>query len=1215
MIAEPSPAPDTSQKENDGQEATAPASAVQNGGCVKNPSNLTPKGRRKVREQCENVRKKNISRRKRASQPETNDDEVEEVVEAVTLFEVVSLGKRAMQSVVDDWIEAYKEDRDLALLDLINFFIQCSGCQGMVTAEMYQSLHTSDILKKMIEKFDEETGLQYKRIMARPWILTVTWPMELEDEGYPLVKPGPHWKKFKANFCEFTAVLIQQCQYSILYDGYLMNTITSLLSGLTGSVVRAFRHTSTLAAVKLVTALVSVIQNLDVSIHNAQQLYEVEKNRTPEGETGPRLDELDRKRKECQQKPVEIENMMNALFKGTFVQRYRDVIPEIRIVCIEEMGSWLKLYPNMFLNDSYLKYLGWMLYDKQAEVRLKCLQGLRGLYEHKELIFKMGLFNTRFKSRIVSMTTDKEPEVAVEAMKLVMLMVLHCENTVSSEECEAMYHFVYATYRPLAVVAGELLCKRLFCLPPGEEETPHSKKKNKFVYSVGRLKKLITFFLNHGFHKHVTYLVDSLWDWEDGLLRDWECLTNLLRDKPMRKEEAFTDAQENVLVEIIAAAVRQTAEGHPPVGRGGRKVLSAKEKKTHMEECIRMTERFIVVLPELLAKYSSDIEKVTNFLQIPQYYNLNVYVIGRLEKYLDALLKEMKELVHRHTDLNILEACSKVYSILCNDQLAIYPIVSQALHQLIDEMVKDFSQLLNDFFQEEEGFGVNEEHILRLSCILKKLTAFHNAHDLTSWHIGDWTLKILNFEKENGGLPAETLIPALQCSYFALLWQLELATEALIAETPPSQEWLSGCGREDRPWEMKEALSELKERMTCFRLICESYLNHHNKDVSEKAFILLCDLLIVLSHQGVDEGEDFTVLKFLPDHDLQSRMIEFVKDHVFGENNLPEETNKEETHSLDSIYRKRIILAEYCKLIAYNVVEMMTAVEIYKHYMQTYHEFGDIIKETINRTRHNDKIESARTLIVCLQELYQNHMATYCNNNSHKKHIDSSASFANIKELARRFSLTFGWDQMNSRESIAMIHKEGIDFAFHGDSQHIDYYLPPNLTFLAIISEFSNKLLKPDKKLVYYYLQEFVTDHMLLTCKGENWHPLYCYRSSLIGTDDDAESTIASSFREWPPPDRSKVFASKRKFSDGSVMDISLPGSSRQPVDSQSDSPLSYFSWKSKTVTSEENTWGMRSPEVQDTARMEDSPESLPEEQTEDLSEDIDVLETDEGNL
>lgn len=35
------------------------------------------------------------------------------------------------QSVVDEWIESYKHDRDVALLDLINFFIQCSGCKGI----------------------------------------------------------------------------------------------------------------------------------------------------------------------------------------------------------------------------------------------------------------------------------------------------------------------------------------------------------------------------------------------------------------------------------------------------------------------------------------------------------------------------------------------------------------------------------------------------------------------------------------------------------------------------------------------------------------------------------------------------------------------------------------------------------------------------------------------------------------------------------------------------------------------------------------------------------------------------------------------------------------------------------------------------------------------------------------------------------------------------
>jgi len=69
-----------------------------------------------------------------------------------------------------------------------------------------------------------------------------------QDSGdYPLTMPGPLWKKFRYNFCEFISVLIRQCQYSIIYDEYMMDTVISLLTGLSDSQVRAFRHTSTLA--------------------------------------------------------------------------------------------------------------------------------------------------------------------------------------------------------------------------------------------------------------------------------------------------------------------------------------------------------------------------------------------------------------------------------------------------------------------------------------------------------------------------------------------------------------------------------------------------------------------------------------------------------------------------------------------------------------------------------------------------------------------------------------------------------------------------------------------------------------------------------------------------------------------------------------------------------------------------------------------------------
>ncbi|NXB73108.1 STAG2 protein, partial [Donacobius atricapilla] len=971
-------------------------------------------------------------------------------VEAVTLFEVVSMGKQAMQSVVVDWVEAYKQDRNVALLDLINFFIQCSGCQGMVTAEMFQSLYKKDVMRKMTETFDKD------------------------NEDYPLIRTGPYWKKFKANFCEFIAVLVQQCQCSILYDNYLMDTIISLLTGLADSMVRAFRHTSTLAAMKLLTAVVSVHLNLDVNKHNAQRLYEVEKKRISGKRTSYRLDQLERKRKEYEDKLLEIQNMMNAIFKGTFLNRYRDVIPEIRATCIEEIGCWIKTYPDAFLNDSYLKYVGWMLYDKQAEVRLKCLLGLQGIYSRKELVPRMDLFTNRFKDRIVSMPLDKDHEVAVQAMKLLMLMSQNCEDVLSAEDCEMLYQFVYTTHRPLAVAAGEFLYKRLLSHEGDKEVQP--KGGGRSGASTDQLKRLIHFFLESELHKHVAYLVDSLWDWAGKFLKDWECMTTLLLKNTEEVGEALSDDQANALIEIILATVREAAEGHPPVGRGAaKKILSVKEKKIQLEDCTRITEHFIMVLPQLLAKYSTDAQKVANLLQIPQYYNLDIYSTGHLEKHLDALLREIKDIVAKHSDMSVLEASSRTYYVLCREEVAIYSQVDCARTQMIDELMKQLNQLLDYFWQKEGGFCTDAGEISRMHSTLRRVAAFHNAHDLTKWNLYDKTLRFLVFETEHSSLPVLIILPALQSTYFSLLWQL-----AAVSENSP-----------------KETLFPLRRELRRFSQICTCFLYHKEKDVREKAFMILCDWLLILSHLDSNNEETVGLLGYLPNTPLQEKLFSFIQKYVFMDEeeekkDLTEE-GKDETCKLDDLHKKRRLLAAYCKLIVYNVVEMTAAAEVYKYYVKTYSDFGDIIKETLSKTRYNNKIQSAKTLILCLQQLFQTHVESQDSTSG----VDfSSPSFANIKELARRFSLTFGWDQVKSRECIAMIHKEGIEFAFQGATGVDGKCLPPNLSFLLIISEFSNKLLKPDKRLVYSYLQRYITEP--LPCRGDEWQPLVWYRNSLL---------------------------------------------------------------------------------------------------------------------
>ncbi|XP_023987565.1 cohesin subunit SA-1 isoform X3 [Physeter macrocephalus] len=849
--------------------------------------------------------------------------------EPVTLFEVVKLGKSAMQSVVDDWIESYKQDRDIALLDLINFFIQCSGCRGTVRIEMFRNMQNAEIIRKMTEEFDEDSG------------------------DYPLTMPGPQWKKFRSNFCEFIGVLIRQCQYSIIYDEYMMDTVISLLTGLSDSQVRAFRHTSTLAAMKLMTALVNVALNLSIHQDNTQRQYEAERNKMIGKRANERLELLLQKRKELQENQDEIENMMNSIFKGIFVHRYRDAIAEIRAICIEEIGVWMKMYSDAFLNDSYLKYVGWTLHDRQGEVRLKCLKALQSLYTNRELFPKLELFTNRFKDRIVSMTLDKEYDVAVEAIRLVTLILHGSEEALSNEDCENVYHLVYSAHRPVAVAAGEFLHKKLFSRHDPQAEEALAKRRGRNSPNGNLIRMLVLFFLESELHEHAAYLVDSLWESSQELLKDWECMTELLLEEPVQGEEAMSDRQESALIELMVCTIRQAAEAHPPVGRGtGKRVLTAKERKTQIDDRNKLTEHFIITLPMLLSKYSADAEKVANLLQIPQYFDLEIYSTGRMEKHLDALLKQIKFVVEKHVESDVLEACSKTYSILCSEEYTIQNRVDIARSQLIDEFVDRFNHSVEDLLQ--EGEEADDDDIYNVLSTLKRLTSFHNAHDLTKWDLFGNCYRLLKTGIEHGAMPEQIVVQALQCSHYSILWQL-----VKITDGSPSK---------------------------------------------------------------------------------------------------------------------------------------------------YYNDYGDIIKETLSKTRQIDKIQCAKTLILSLQQLF-NELVQEQGPNLDR----TSAHVSGIKELARRFALTFGLDQIKTREAVATLHKDGIEFAFKYQNQKGQEYPPPNLAFLEVLSEFSSKLLRQDKKTVHSYLEKFLTEQMMER-REDVWLPLISYRNSLVtGGEDDRMSVNSGS--------------------------------------------------------------------------------------------------------
>uniref|UniRef100_A0A8C7R0H3 Stromal antigen 2a n=1 Tax=Oncorhynchus mykiss TaxID=8022 RepID=A0A8C7R0H3_ONCMY len=802
---------------------------------------------------------------------------------------------------------------------------------------------------------------------------------------------------------------------------------------------------------KLMTALVNVALNLSINMDNTQRQYEAERNKVMAKRANDRLELLLQKRKELQENQDEIENMMNAIFKGVFVHRYRDAIAEVRAICIEEIGVWMKMYSDAFLNDSYLKYVGWTMHDKQGEVRLRCLTALQGLYYNRELNTRLELFTSRFKDRIVSMALDKEYDVAVQAIKLLTLVLHSSDEVLTAEDCESVYHLVYSAHRPVAVAAGEFLYKKLFShRGPEEEGMP---RRGRQSLNGNLIKTTVFFFLESELHEHGAYLVDSLWECAGELLKDWESMISLLLDEPMPGEEALTDHQETALIEIMLCAIRQACECHPPVGRGtGKRVLTAKEKKTQLDDRTRITEIFAVALPLLLAKYSVDAEKVTNLLQLPQFFDLEIYTTGRLEKHLESLLRQIREVVEKHTETDVLEACSMTYHALCNEEFTIFNRVDIARSQLLDELVDKFNRLLEDFLL--EGEEPDEDDAYQVLSTLKRITAFHNAHDLSKWDLFTSNYKLLNTGLQNGDMPEQIVIHAMQCTHYIILWHLAKVSEGSST---------------------KGNMVTLRKQMRAFCLMCQRYLTSVNTTVKEQAFTILCDALMIFSHQIVSSGrEQLEALIYTPDSPLQAELLNFILDHVFidqdDDNNSTDGQQDDEASKIEALHKRRNLLAAYCKLIIYNVVEMNTGADIFKQYMRLFNEMLSDLGCNFDR---------------------------------------SSSSFCGIKELARRFSLTFGLDQLKTREAIAMLHKDGIEFAFKEPSPQGEGNPPLNLAFLDILSEFSSKLLRQDKKTVHLYLERFMTFQMALQ-REDCWLPLISYRNSLqAGGDDDTMSVIS----------------------------------------------------------------------------------------------------------
>ncbi|CAO3681863.1 unnamed protein product [Umbelopsis ramanniana] len=196
-------------------------------------------------------------------------------------------------------------------------------------------------------------------------------------------------------------------------------------------------------ALNLISALSTVANRAVQEKKIANRQLGAERRKTSNGNTTERLKMLQDKSKTLANKEVRLNGYIKHYFDSVFVHRCRDVEAIIRTECIKHLGEWMEQYPSYFLDNNYLRYIGWLLNDKSNNVRAESIRGIISLYDREANATLMESFMQRFKTRMIEMALfEVDQPTRIQAIRLCVSLA---ENSIlEPNECGELGTLVFS---------------------------------------------------------------------------------------------------------------------------------------------------------------------------------------------------------------------------------------------------------------------------------------------------------------------------------------------------------------------------------------------------------------------------------------------------------------------------------------------------------------------------------------------------------------------------------------------------------------------------------------------------------------------------------------------------------------------------------------------------------------------------------------------------
>ncbi|ALC42850.1 SA-2 [Drosophila busckii] len=385
-----------------------------------------------------------------------------------SLLKLVCSQKCRTESVCEMWITLYRTSCNVAFIRFVQFVLEASGSR-------YRIPETTE------PPFDF-AGL----------LVEATVHFANRSVAYPLILKSS--RMFVQSVGDFVLQLFRLVgSTSILLDGYFLEHISGFLMICADSKVRPFRHTSTMIALKMMTALSDL---------------------------------------RCV--PAEL---WLQLFDEIFLARSSDVVEDIRYLCVVECRQWLDKCPESFLQAEHVKHMFHALQDNCSKVCECSLEALTQIIQHPELRETCLQKCLEYRLTLLGLAMSRESEVAVLAIQVLNQCYTNMPEILDDSMEQVLQQLVFGAHRGVAQAAAKLIQ-----LHRGADATEEE-----------RLRSLVEFFMQFGEHEHAAYMVDAFYGQSDIVLA-WPAMVDMLL-KPNYLSCQETSVMVEILVRAVKQAV------------------------------------------------------------------------------------------------------------------------------------------------------------------------------------------------------------------------------------------------------------------------------------------------------------------------------------------------------------------------------------------------------------------------------------------------------------------------------------------------------------------------------------------------------------------------------------------------------------------------------------------------------------------------------------